>query len=123
MSEFSRARDVKFLDRNPPTFRDEAVRRIAADLFGLEGEFKSLASERDQNFRIQAARSEQYVLKIANVDEDPDVADLQVQGLLHVENVDPGMPVPRVVRGRKEPRLRSGHFFGADPLFATSGGA
>ncbi len=26
-------------------------------------------------------------------------------------------------RGRKEPRLRSGHFFGVGHLFATSGGA
>lgn len=98
MSELSPAQETKFLGRNPPTFRDEAVRRIAAETFGLEGEFKLLVSERDQNFRIRAARGEQYVLKIANVDEDPDVVDLQIRGLLHVAMVDPGMPVPRVVR-------------------------
>jgi Ser/Thr protein kinase RdoA (MazF antagonist) len=98
MSDLSPTQKVKFLDRNPPTFPDEAVRRIAAELFGLEGEFKPLNSERDQNFRIQAERDKQYVLKIANFDEDPNVVDLQVQGLLHVEKIDPGMPVPRVVR-------------------------
>lgn len=98
MSELSPAQEAKFLNRNPPTFRCEAVRRIAAETFGLEGEFKLLVSERDQNFRIQAARGEQYVLKIANVDEDPDVVDLQIRGLLHVAMVDPGMPVPRIVR-------------------------
>ncbi len=83
-------------------FLDEAVRRIAEELYGLEGEFKSLVSERDQNFRILAARDEQYVLKIANADEDPNVVDLQIQGLLHVERVDPGMPVPRVVRTKAD---------------------
>ncbi len=98
MSELFPRQEIKFLDRNPPTFPENEVRRIAADLFGLEDEFKPLISERDQNFRIQAARDEQYVLKIANVDEDPDVVDLQVQGLLHVEKVDPDVPVPRVVR-------------------------
>ena len=98
MSELAPAREIKFLNRNPPMFPDEDVWRIAAELFGLEGEFKHLISERDQNFRIQAAKGEQYVLKIANVDEDPNVVDLQIQGLLHIEKIDPGMPVPRVVR-------------------------
>ena len=97
MSDLPAVQEIKFLDRNPPTFPEQEARRIAAQLFGLEGEFKSLTSERDQNFRILAARDAQYVLKIANVDEDLDVVDLQVRGLLHVETVDPGMPVPRVV--------------------------
>jgi 4-aminobutyrate aminotransferase-like enzyme len=97
MSELPSRQEIKFLDRNPPTFPENEVRHIAADLFGLEGEFKPLASERDQNFRIEA-RDEQYVLKIANVDEDQGVVDLQVQALLHVAKVDPDVPVPRVVR-------------------------
>lgn len=101
MSELPPRQGIKFLDRNPPTFQEKEVERIAADLFGLEGEFKSLISERDQNFCIQA-RDEQYVLKIANADEDPDVVDLQVQALLHVEKVDPNVPVPRVVRPKAE---------------------
>jgi 4-aminobutyrate aminotransferase-like enzyme len=98
MSQPRSTQEIKFLNRNPPIFPDQAVRRIAEDLYGLEGEFKSLISERDQNFRILTPRDEQYVLKIANVDEDPTVVDFQIQSLLHVEGVDPGMPVPRVVR-------------------------
>ena len=98
MSESRATQEIKFLDRNPPAFRDEAVRRIAAERFGLEGTIKSLISERDQNIRIRTARGAQYVLKIANADEDANVVDLQVQSLLHVEKVDPGMAVPRVVR-------------------------
>src|SRR3972149_4438113 len=97
MKQLSTAREIKFLNRNPPAFPGDDIQRIAAEFFGLEGEFKPLISERDQNFRIKASRGEQYVLKIANVDEDPGVVDLKVQGLLPVERVDPGMPVPRVV--------------------------
>jgi Ser/Thr protein kinase RdoA (MazF antagonist) len=92
--------DLKFLDPNPPAFPDGEVREIADRLFGLEGEFKPLVSERDQNFRVQTANGGRYVFKIANADEDPDVVDLQAQALRHVERVDPHMPVPRVVRTR-----------------------
>jgi len=102
MSELSSAEKINFLDRNPPTFEDHVVQRIAAEIFGLEGEFEPLFSDCDQNFRVLAARDEQYVFKIANVDEDPDVVDLQVQGLLHLERVDPGLPVPRVVRTKAD---------------------
>jgi len=97
MSESSSPHEIKFLDRNPPVFEDQKVRRVAAEFFGLEGEFEPLNSERDQNFHILTAQNEHYVLKIANVDEDPSVLDLQVQGLLHVERTDPGVPVPRIV--------------------------
>src|SRR5690606_33588483 len=76
------------------------VRRLAATVYGLEGELKPLISERDQNFRITTAKGEKFVFKIANRDEDPGVIDLQVQGLLHVERTDPGMVVPRIRRTR-----------------------
>ncbi|MEX0807425.1 MAG: aminotransferase class III-fold pyridoxal phosphate-dependent enzyme [Dongiaceae bacterium] len=98
MNEVKPEGDVKFLDRNPPAFPEDLVRRVAAGSFGLEGEFKPLVSERDQNFRVTTARGERFVFKIANVDEDPGVVDLQLRGLLHIEQTDPGFPVPRVVR-------------------------
>src|SRR5690606_37936642 len=100
MNEVSPAGEVKFLDRNPPAFPEDEVRRLAATVYGLEGELKPLISERDQNFRITTAKGEKFVFKIANRDEDPGVIDLQVQGLLHVERTDPGMVVPRIRRTR-----------------------
>ena len=101
MNEVKRDGEVKFLDRNPPEFPEVSARRIAADTFGLEGDFKPLVSERDQNFRVTTARGERFVFKIANVEEDPGVVDLQVRGLLHVEKSDPGLAVPRVVRTKQ----------------------
>ncbi len=94
------AERIAFLDRNPPTFDDRAVQRIAAELFGLEGEFEPLVSDCDQNFRVLAAGGEAYVFKIANLDEDPNVVDFQVQGLQHLEKADPGLAVPRIVPTR-----------------------
>ncbi len=91
-------RSLKFLDRNPPDLPAASVRRVAAEAFGLDGEFTPLVSERDQNFRIRRPDGKEAVLKIANAQEDPAVVDLQTAALLHIERVDPGMPVPRVLR-------------------------
>ena len=52
-------------------------------------------SERDQNFRIKADSGDQYVLKIANTLESPDVLDFQTRALQHIARTDPAMPVPR----------------------------
>ncbi len=90
--------EIKYLDRNPPAFAEDAVRRFARDLFGLDGDFEPLVSERDQNFRLRAEDGDAFVLKIANAEEDPGVIDFQTRALMHVERQDPGMPVPRVVR-------------------------
>jgi 4-aminobutyrate aminotransferase-like enzyme/Ser/Thr protein kinase RdoA (MazF antagonist) len=91
-------RDIKFLDRNPPQFSEDEARRIAGDLYGLTGDFRPLKSERDQNYRIRLGNGEGYVLKLSNASEDPGVIDFQTQALWHIEQQDPELPVPRVVR-------------------------
>ncbi len=92
--------NIKFLDRNLPTFSEEEARQIAADLYGLSGEFKPLKSERDQNFSIHTERDGSYVLKLSNAAEDPGVIDFQTQALLYIERQDPSLPVPRVIPTR-----------------------
>ena len=69
---------------------------MAAETFGLEGEFKALVSERDQNFRIITASGDKFVLKIVNCDENPGVVDMQVKALLHIERTDPALKVPHI---------------------------
>ncbi len=92
---------IKFLNRNLPSFAVEEARRIAREQFGLEGELELLVSERDQNFRITSpGGGDGYVLKLANVDEDPGVVDLQTAALRHIERHDPSLPVPRVIPSR-----------------------
>ena len=87
---------MKFLDRNPPGFSRERVAQIANDLYGLRGEFTSLNSERDQNFRVTSERDGRFVLKLYNRAEAPGVADFQTQALLHIERQDSTLAVPRV---------------------------
>jgi hydroxylysine kinase len=75
--------------------------------FGIEGQASRLTSERDQNFKIVARDGREYALRVTNHAEDPEVNDLQVAALLHVERVDPQIPVPRVFRTLDgQPHLR-----------------
>jgi len=82
-----------------PNLATEAVAEAVAAQFGLEGEFASLVSERDQNFMLQAVDGATYVAKVTSVLEEPLATDFQINALLHLEDrCDPA--VPRVVRTR-----------------------
>ena len=98
MAEQRAAENIKFLDSDVPEFSAEAAAEVARELYGVEGEFKRLYSERDQNYRIRQADGATVVLKFANSDEDPAVLDLQHQALIHIEQRDSELPVPRVIR-------------------------
>jgi 4-aminobutyrate aminotransferase-like enzyme/Ser/Thr protein kinase RdoA (MazF antagonist) len=100
LEEHINDREIKFLDRNPPGFSEEEARRIAAELFGLGGDFRLLKSERDQNFGIQTEEGDGFVLKLSNAVEDPGVVDFQVRALGHIERQDPELTVPRVLRAK-----------------------
>ncbi len=84
----------------PPTFDAATVADKVADEYGLTGEWAPLVGERDQNFRLSTEDGCKFVVKIAGPDEDPDVADFQVQALLFLEKGSPQIPVPRIVRAK-----------------------
>ncbi len=69
-----------------PQIPDKDAIAIARDRYGLDVTVRSLVSERDQNFRMQASDGKKYVMKIANAAERPVVTDFQVQALLYIEN-------------------------------------
>ncbi|MEH6592031.1 MAG: phosphotransferase [Halioglobus sp.] len=87
--------DMRF---NPPSFDAAKISKKIADEYNLEGELRPLVGERDQNFQLQAAHGKNYVVKIAGQDEDPDITDFQVQALLYLEQGNPLIPVPLIVR-------------------------
>jgi len=68
-----------------PDFSVEAAIAIVRDAYGLEVSAKPLVSERDQNFQLQTADGDQYVLKIASSAEDPAVTDFQIEALVHIK--------------------------------------
>jgi Ser/Thr protein kinase RdoA (MazF antagonist) len=86
-------RDFRF---DPPSFSDAALRDVAGAIFGVRGELWALRGERDQNQLLVTNDGERLVLKVSAASEDPDVVDLQAQTLLHLEQEEPELPVPRL---------------------------
>jgi Ser/Thr protein kinase RdoA (MazF antagonist) len=67
-----------------PAFSDAEAIRFARDYWGLDARVRPLVSERDQNFRLSCRDGNEYVLKIANAAEPPEVTEFQVAALLHI---------------------------------------
>ena len=89
------ADDLRF---TPPGLPHDVLASFLRDRWNVEGEFKALTGERDQNLRVRNNDGSQYVLKVASPIENPALVDLQVQALLHLERSDPGIPAPRMIR-------------------------
>jgi Ser/Thr protein kinase RdoA (MazF antagonist) len=81
-----------------PALPPAQLQALARRLYGIDGSVKSLAGERDQNCRLEAADGRRYVLKISNPSEPVDVVDFQIAALDHIAQAAPEQPVPRVVR-------------------------
>ncbi len=69
---------------------------IARDHFGIAGRAIALSSERDANFRIEGPAGP-ALLKISNPTEARAVTHVQTQILLHLAQVAPALPVPRLL--------------------------
>ena len=69
---------------NPGFSDNEAIEFICTN-YGLIVSVKPLLSERDQNFQLTAPDGQEYVLKVANSGENPQVADFHNRALLHLQ--------------------------------------
>jgi 4-aminobutyrate aminotransferase-like enzyme/Ser/Thr protein kinase RdoA (MazF antagonist) len=85
------------LASDPPTFSDEAARQALRDGFGVAGSLTPLAGERDQNFRVDTAEGQRFLFKISNPADTRPILEMQTAALRHIEQVDPGLPVMRVI--------------------------
>jgi 4-aminobutyrate aminotransferase-like enzyme/Ser/Thr protein kinase RdoA (MazF antagonist) len=81
----------------PPAFDDAVVRHILQDNFGPVSSLTALAAERDQNFLVDGADGRRILFKISNLADDRSVLEMQTAALRHIEQVDPGLPVMRVL--------------------------
>jgi Ser/Thr protein kinase RdoA (MazF antagonist) len=88
------AEDLRF---KPPRLAEDILRPFLQKYWRIDGDLKRLSGERDQNFQVTTADGTQYVYKIASSIEVPALVDFQIQALLHLENGDPEIPVPRIV--------------------------
>ena len=87
---------LSVFDSPKPSFTPEQAAALLARDYGVKGSLKELASERDQNFRVDSAAG-QFVLKIANAAEDHAFLALQNAALKHVAMADPELGVQRVI--------------------------
>jgi 4-aminobutyrate aminotransferase-like enzyme/Ser/Thr protein kinase RdoA (MazF antagonist) len=86
------------LASTPPAFDSGAVKRILRDRFGVESSsLTPLAGERDQNLRVDTADGRRLLFKISNPADGLSIVEMQAAALRHIERVDPGLPVMRVL--------------------------
>ncbi|MBI1872505.1 MAG: aminotransferase class III-fold pyridoxal phosphate-dependent enzyme [Acidobacteria bacterium] len=83
-----------------PRFTTLDGRRLAHDLFGLDGDISSLPSERDQNFLVRGPEGPLAVLKIANPSDPETVLDLQNRAIEHLARHAPTLTLPRIIPAR-----------------------
>ena len=81
----------------PPAIDEASVAAFVERRWGLRGDLKGLAGERDQNFRLRLEDGRQFVVKIASSVEDPALVDYQVQALLHIAQRDSDLPTPHII--------------------------
>ncbi len=90
-------------DIPPPNLSKERLIALIEDYYGKTGSLKKLVSERDQNMCLeeeggQAGENRRYTVKIANQGEDKALLDLQIAALSHLENVDPDLSIPQILK-------------------------
>ncbi|UFM66622.1 phosphotransferase [Paracoccus sp. MA] len=84
-------------------FRSIPVEEALAVLdahYGVTGTLQRLDTEKDDTFRLATPKGDRFIVKVSNPDEDPAELSLQTDLLDHLARVDPGLPVPRVMRNR-----------------------
>ena len=72
------------IEQIAPQFTQEDAVDLARTVYGLSVSAKPLPSYIDQNFLLQEASGQRFVLRIANAGEDPAVLDLQQQALSYL---------------------------------------
>jgi len=87
--------DVKF---ELPTFAVADAELLAQEYYGLRASARSLPSERDQNFLLADDSGKQFVLKLANADEQESVLDMQNKAMERLASGVPSLLLPRLCR-------------------------
>ena len=91
-----------------PRFNAAQALATAREEYGIEGRASALPSERDQNFLIVDARGAQFVLKIANRNDAPELLDFQHRAMRRVAAAACGCRLQEIVR-EQQPFVYLGH--------------
>jgi Ser/Thr protein kinase RdoA (MazF antagonist) len=84
-----------------PSIPPEQALRLLRRHYGLQGRARPLDSERDRIFHIMVEDGVEdgrdYLLRLANPAETPEVSSLQTAVLAHIATRAPGLPVQRIL--------------------------
>lgn len=76
---------------------EELAVALAWKSYGVDGNVRRLATEKDDTFIVKAPTGAQFILKVAHPLEPMAELELQISVLRHLEARSPGVPVPRVL--------------------------
>ncbi|MBP1875212.1 4-aminobutyrate aminotransferase-like enzyme/Ser/Thr protein kinase RdoA (MazF antagonist) [Ensifer adhaerens] len=82
--------------KTTPDFSIDQASALLRQHYGLSGTLSLLASERDQNFKVEAEGGATYILKIVNAAEPELESDFQTALLSHVATFAGELPVPHI---------------------------
>lgn len=81
--------------KTTPDISLEAAAGLLAEHYGLSGTLSPLASERDQNFKVETPAGT-FILKIVNAAEPQVESDFQTALLAHIDTHAGDLPVPHI---------------------------
>ena len=84
------------LVEEPPTVDLATATDFLRTRYGIVAELEALRSERDLNF-LATADGRQFVVKVSNSGDDPAQIEMESAAMRHVAEVDPDLPIPRIV--------------------------
>ena len=87
---------------NPPNFPIQDIEKYLLINFDLSGKAINLYSDRDQNFLIQSASNQKFILKISNPAEQPEILELQNKATLYIRSREPNLGIPLQIGEIKE---------------------
>jgi 4-aminobutyrate aminotransferase-like enzyme/Ser/Thr protein kinase RdoA (MazF antagonist) len=82
---------------DPPEVGLVAATETLRAQYGIDAELTELRSERDRNFLAVTPDGRRLVLKVSNSGDDPGQIEMESAAMRHVEQVDPALPIPRIV--------------------------
>jgi Ser/Thr protein kinase RdoA (MazF antagonist) len=85
---------------DPPELSERDVRRVADDLYGVDGSMQRLRGERSHNTRFTTAAGDDYVLRVASASEPPAAIECQALAVVHIERMAPQLPITRLLPAR-----------------------
>ena len=85
------------LIEEPPEVELATAAEFLRAQYGIDAELELLRSERDLNFLAVASNGRRLVLKVSNSGDDPGQIEMESAAMLHVAQVDPELPIPRIV--------------------------